>query len=185
MNTGVQIMWKEIVIEFLILYVFCKMLDIYMIKKYKKILKLYGIVEMDQLKRMAEKHLKFCNLFSVGPWNKIIYMIYNGLCWLLASIYYIEDNEYEFLRYLEKVKKENEFEMKSFVLFLYYRSKNDIVQAEYYYNKYLKCKHLNSDIAVIMEGIWNQKEKDEAFIESIKSFSNPATIKLFNKNHII
>lgn len=67
MNTGVQIMWKEIVIEFLILYVFFKMLYIYMIKKYKKILKLYGIVEMDQLKRMAEKHLKFCNLFTVGP----------------------------------------------------------------------------------------------------------------------
>ena len=81
MNTGtVQIMWKEIIVGFIILYLLRIVLDVYMIKKYEKLLKLFGVIEMDTLKLEAEKHLKLCNFFSVGPWNKAIYWTYNGLC---------------------------------------------------------------------------------------------------------
>lgn len=105
MNTGtVQIMWKEIIVGFIILYLLRGVLDVYMIKKYEKLLKLFGVIEMDTLKLEAEKHLKLCNFFSVGPWNKAIYWTYNGLCWLLATISYVEDDEYDFLAYLGKVK---------------------------------------------------------------------------------
>lgn len=186
MNTGVvQIMWKEIGIGFLILYVFRNILDIYMVKKYKKIVKMYGTIEINQLKLKAEKHLKLCDFFSVGPWNKQIYLIYNGLCWLLASISFSEDNEREFLEYLGRVKKENEYEMKSFVLFLYYRSKNEDNQAKYYYNLYLKCKHVDKDIAIIMDGIWNEQTKNEVFRESVKRFNNPTLKKLLKDNRIL
>ena len=66
MNTGtVQIMWKEIIVGFIILYLL-GVLDVYMIKKYEKLLKLFGVIEMDTLKLEAEKHLKLCNFFSVG-----------------------------------------------------------------------------------------------------------------------
>ena len=41
MNTGtVQIMWKEIIVGFIILYLLRGVLDVYMIKKYEK-LRLY------------------------------------------------------------------------------------------------------------------------------------------------
>lgn len=186
MNTGVvQIMWKEIGIGCLMLYVFRNMLDIYMIKKYKKITKLYGIVEADQLKLKIEKHLKLCNLFSVGPWNKNIYFIYNGLCWMMSSINLVEGKELEFLKYLEKVKKENEFEMKPFALFLFYRSKKNVEKAKYYYNAYLKCKHVDNDIAIIMRDIVNEGKKSEIFNESIKKFIDPALQKLFKENKIL
>ena len=67
MNTGtVQIMWKEIIVGFIILYLLRGVLDVYMIKKYEKLLKLFGVIEMDTLKLEAEKHLKLCNFFSVG-----------------------------------------------------------------------------------------------------------------------
>lgn len=40
MNTGtVQIMWKEIIVGFIILYLLRGVLDVYMIKKYEKLLK--------------------------------------------------------------------------------------------------------------------------------------------------
>ena len=93
MNIGtVQIMWKEIGIGFIVLYVLRKLLDVYMIKKYEKLLTLFGVIEMDTLKLKAEEHLKLCDFFSVGPWNKSIYWTYNGLCWLLATISFVENN---------------------------------------------------------------------------------------------
>ena len=160
MNTGtVQIMWKEIIVGFIILYLLRIVLDVYMIKKYEKLLKLFGVIEMDTLKLEAEKHLKLCNFFSVGPWNKAIYWTYNGLCWLLATISYVEDDEYDFLAYLGKVKNEQEFEMKSFVLALYYRSKKDFNQARHYYDVYLTSKHVNNDIGVIMDSVLTGKNK--------------------------
>ena len=45
MNIGtVQIMWKEIGIGFIVLYVLRKLLDVYMIKKYEKLLTLFGVI---------------------------------------------------------------------------------------------------------------------------------------------
>lgn len=186
MNIGmVQIMWKGIAIGFLVLYAFRNILDIYMVKTYEKMVMQYGQIDVDTLKSKAEKHLKLCDFFSVGPWNKQIYLTYNEICWLLASLSLIEDNEYEFLEYLDKIKKEHEFEMKSFVLALYYRSKKDVDRANHYYNLYLASKHVDNDIAIIMEGIWGKKEKTELFAESIKRFKNPALEKLFNENQIL
>lgn len=190
MNTGVvQIMWKEMGIGLsvflIVMYVFRNILDIYMIKTYKKIIEMYGKVEMETLKVKAKKHLKLCNYFSVGPWNKQIYLAYNGLCWLLASINLLEENEGEFLAYLKMIKKENEFEMKSFALSLYYRSKKDNNQAKYYYGLYLESKHVDNDIAIIMNSLFGEIEKAELITESASRFSNPAIIKLFRDNEIL
>ena len=169
MNIGtVQIMWKEIGIGFIVLYVLRKLLDVYMIKKYEKLLTLFGVIEMDTLKLKAEKHLKLCDFFSVGPWNKSIYWTYNGLCWLLATISFVENNENDFLAYLGNIKKEQEFEMKSFALSLYYRSKGDITQAIRYYIVYLTSKHVNNDIAVVMNSKRNEKKDPEFMTKTNK-----------------
>ena len=86
------------------------------IKKYEKLLKLFGVIEMDTLKLEAEKHLKLCNFFSVGPWNKAIYWTYNGLCWLLATISYVEDDEYDLIEagLLEELGDSKEFSYQVF-----------------------------------------------------------------------
>ena len=83
-----------------------------------------------------------------------------------------EDDEYDFLAYLGKVKNEQEFEMKSFVLALYYRSKKDFNQARHYYDVYLTSKHVNNDIGVIMDSVWSGKAKSELVAESVKKFEN-------------
>lgn len=181
----IQIMWKEIGIGFLVLYVLRSMLDIYMIKKYEKIERSYGMVDLNILKSQAKRHLKLCDFFSVGPWNKKIYAIYNGLCWLMSSISLLENNEADFLTYLNMIKKEQEFEIKAFALSLYYRSKKDINQGQYYYNLYLASKHTDKDIAVIMDCIWNGKEKTKVFFESVEKFKNPALKIIFKKNCVL
>ncbi|RGB77363.1 hypothetical protein DW070_12375 [Coprococcus catus] len=103
----------------------------------------------------------------------------------MATISYVEDDEYDFLAYLGKVKNEQEFEMKSFVLALYYRSKKDFNQARHYYDVYLTSKHVNNDIGVIMDSVWNGKAKSELVAESVKKFENPVLRKLFAENHIL
>lgn len=179
-----QVMWKEIAIGLIILYMLRNVLDFYIIKQYQKIVEQYGKVNVETIKEKSIKHLKLCNLFSVGPWNKQIYLAYNGLCWLLASIYLLENNEHEFLSYLNMIKKEHEFEMKPFALSLYYRSKKDDEQAKYHYNLYLKSKHTDNDIAIVMNGIFDENAKDESFNEIAKKFNNPAIVKLFKDNEI-
>ena len=98
---------------------------------------------------------------------------------------YVEDDEYDFLAYLGEVKNEQEFEMKSFVLALYYRSKKDFNQARHYYDVYLTSKHVNNDIGVIMDSVWSGKAKSELVAESVKKFENPVLRKLFAENHIL
>ena len=173
-----QVMWKEIAIGLIFLYIFRIALDFYIIKQYQKIVDQYGKVNVEIIKDKSLKHLKLCNIFSVGPWNKQIYLAYNGLCWLLASIFLIEKNEHEFLSYLNMIKKEKEFEMKPFVLSLYYHSKKDVERAMHYYDLYLKSKHNDNDVAIIMNGIFVENTKDERFNEIAKKFNNPAIIKL-------
>lgn len=186
MNTGVtQIMWKEIGIGLIIVYVLRNILDIYMVNTYKKYVQMYERGEFETLKVKAKKHMKLCNFFSVGPWNKQIYLTYNSLCWLLASMSLVENNECEFLSYLNKVKKENEFEMKAFVLSLYYRSKNNIEQTKYYYDLYLKSKHIDGDMAIIMNYVFNENEKKQLIKETAERFNNPAIIKLLRANDIL
>ena len=97
MNTGtVQIMWKEIIVGFIILYLLRGVLDVYMIKKYEKLLKLFGVIEMDTLKLEAEKHLKLCNFFSVGPWNKAIYWTYKSF---VLALYYRSKKDFNQARH--------------------------------------------------------------------------------------
>ena len=71
--------------------------------------------------------------------------------------------------------------MKSFVLALYYRSKKDFNQARHYYDVYLTSKHVNNDIGVIMDSVWNGKAKSELVAESVKKFENPGVKKTFGK----
>ena len=50
---------------------------------------------------------------------------------------------------------------------------------------YLTSKHVNNDIGVIMDSVWNGKAKSELVAESVKKFENPVLRKLFAENHIL
>jgi len=185
MNTGtVQIMWKEIGIGLILLCLLRVILDIYMIKKYKTLVAMHGRIPAEAFRAKAQKHLKRCGLFAVGPWNKQIYAAYNGLCWLLAMDALQEGLEEVFLIWLSKVRKEEEFEAKAFTLSLYFRAKGQEKIAGQHYEMYLKSKHSDQNISVIMRGLFEGTEQAETIREAAREFFNPALIQLLKNNGI-
>lgn len=186
MNWGpIEIMWKEIGIGILILFLLRSLLDIYMIKSYEKLIGTYGIIEKENVKIKAKKLLKLYNVFSVGPWNKQMYLAYNGTCWLLASMCLIESDESGFIDYLNKVKKQDRFEMKPFALSLYYRSRENIAQMIYYYNVYMESQHVDENMDIIMNCLFGNKERMSLLEKAVNSFHNPALIQLFKENDLL
>lgn len=186
-GSNVQIMWKEIAIILIILYLIRCLTDLYIIKEYKKILNSFFADEWRGLEQKIEKHQKLCNIFSNGPFNKKIRFIYNTLCVVLASIKYIDGNEPEFLYHLKRIKKENEFEMKSFVLALYFHSKGRMSEAEESYHYFLKCNSENQEAKDILVYLFypdQRKDLEVACVKAKQAFRNPAIIELFKVNHI-
>lgn len=183
MNT-VQIMWKEIGIGLILLYLLRVVLDLYMLNKYKKLVALHGTISAEAFQTRAQKHLKLCGFFAVGPWNKQIYAAYNGICWLLAMDALQEGLEEVFLTWLSKVRKEEEFEAKAFTLSLYFRAKRQEKIAGQYYEMYLKSKHSDQNISVIMCGLFEGTEPIESIQKAAGALKNPAVIKLLKDNGI-
>lgn len=183
MNMGIeQIMWKEIGAGLLVIYLVRCTFDLYMVYKYKCIINQYKKSASSIWKLKAIKHLKLCNVFAVGPWNKHIYKVYNGLCWFLASVAYDEGKENDFLKYLDCVKNEKEFEMKPFVLALYYRSKEKNNLANEYYDKFWACEHEDSNKATVLKGIFEGDRENPAFFKAIEFFGNATITRLIEKN---
>ena len=153
----------------------------------KKIQKRFRTNRWDGLQSLIDKYRVTCALFTRGPFNKGTRALYNSLCFLWASIALVEEDENEFLRQLNMIKKEEEYELKSFVLALYYSSKHQKEQAMECYQKFLKCKPQSQDVKLIMESMF---EKDggvqrQSYVDVLHNFKNPAIIKLFKANDMI
>lgn len=184
----VQIMWKEIAIIFLLIFLLRCMTDVYIITIYKRINSSFYLGEWDGLEEKILRHRKICNVFSDGPFNKNIRVRYNGLCMALASMRLMQGDEADFLQQLNYVKKEEEYEMKAFILALYYRSKEQHEEAEKQYHKFSKCNSQSQNLKIVLDVLFEkQKEiqKDEAYRDAIRSFQNPAILKLFKDNNIL
>lgn len=178
----VQIMWKEIAIIFLCIYLMRCLTDFYIVNKYKKLNKAFYAGEWEGLEKKLIKHQRICNVFSDGPFNKNIRTLYNGLCVALASIGLLEEDEETFVRQLNCVKKDEEYEMKAFMLALYYNSRGNEKEAIRQYRKYMTSNPRNKNMQEVLEYLYG--EKKEVPISSVESFQNPAIIKLLNDNII-
>lgn len=175
----VTIMWKEIFIFFVGVLVIRGLIDVYMIKGHQYILKEFYLGNYDKIVKKTEKLRKVNDVFSAGPYNKNICLIYNNLCCVLASIGLISNRENVFLENLYRVKREETYEMKSFLLALYF-FKKDVSKAKEWYDNYLQCKHENANVSIIMKKLFAISEdiSEEQYIEAKKSFNNLAIIKL-------
>ena len=135
-GSHVQIMWKDIFLTIVFIYGIRFVIDSYIIKGFKKVHKAFYSNDWNGLEGQIEKYQKISDQFSNGPWNKKIRGIYNTLCAFRASVALVEGKESIFLNQLNHIKKEEDFELKFFVLSLYYRSKNDNEKAFQYYLQY-------------------------------------------------
>ena len=179
----VEIMWKEIAIILLIICLLRYTVDFYLVYKYKKLNNAFLEGRWEGLEEKLIKHRGICNIFSEGPFNRNIRVLYNGLCVALASIAYVRQDEEMFLYHLNYIKREDEYEMKAFILSLYYHAKKNEKKGEFYYKIYLNCSPKGKRMRDILEYIYG--ERQELLPNSLESFRNPAIIKLFHENNII
>ena len=174
----VIIMWKEIFIMLLGVYLIRCLTDVYMIKTYNSILKLFKNNEYKEAKEKAIKNYKIYNHFSIGPFNKGIYKMHDNICYMIASVYYIENNERQFLYYLEKIKKEKEFGTHYFIRSLYFYSYNNHKLANHNYMLYLGSDKLDQDYINILKHIVEDNDVENVSLENINNY---AILQLIDK----
>lgn len=178
-GTEYQIMWKEIAIILLIVFVLRYVAYIYAKKVYINLYNQFCSNKWDGIERKLERHRKFCRIFS-GGYNKNERLIYNEICVMLASLALIKNDETAFVAHLGEIKKSNEFAKKHFLLALYYRAKQKDKAADISYNDFLKCADKNGDMITVLEYLFRQETHFDS--ASVKAFKNPAVIKLFKEN---
>ena len=179
------IMWKEIALFFLCLYLIRFALDLYMIKRFQKIAAAFKnpTAELSSVKDKALRHRKLCDWFSSGPWNKGICSIYNGLCCIAASIELLEGNETAFLLHMNETKRDQLYSPKFFMLAIYHRTKGNHTLAMQYRQAYAKAtpenKQYETILSYLFEGIGDISLVRQAAQGVI---NNPAIIKLLEEN---
>lgn len=183
LGNEIHIMWGEIIFSLLFLYGIRFLIDQYLVKEYKKILEDFYSNKWTGIYEKIERCQKVSDIFSNGPWNKNNRWIYNNLCIIRASIFYVNGDILSFLKNLDNIKKEKDFELKAFLLFLYYYSEKNEDKISKYYYEYLKTVQENKDIATVIHVLMGTHEymQETNFEEAIKNFKNPAIIELFEK----
>ena len=146
-----HIMWKEIFWFWIAVFIVRIIIEIYLINRYNYIIKRFYAYDFVDLKTLTKRMQNLCNLFSKQKLNKRICLMYNNICCVLASIAILENQEEVFFRELNLIKREEKYEMKSFMLSLFYLSKKDKLRAHSCYENYLLCEFENENIKVIME----------------------------------
>ena len=140
----------------------------------------------DGLPDMIEKYKRTAAPFIKGWMNKGTRALYNCMCFYGASIALMEENEEEFLKQLNMIEKEEEYEMKPFILALYYRGRQRQEEAKECYQKFLNCKPQSKDVKIIMDNLFGEEmgNKEPISGEILGSFRNCAILKLFEENKL-
>lgn len=176
-----QIMWKEIFFFWTVAFIVRIVIEIYLIYRYNYIIRRFYSNDFADLKILIKRIKNIYDLFSKQKLSKRTCLMYNNICCVLASIAFLENQDEVFFRELNLIKREEKYEMKSFMLALFYLSKKDKLRAQSYYENYLLCEFENENIKVVMEYFFNfehYKKNNTSFEVACKSFKNPAVLKL-------
>lgn len=180
MNINLRIGWNVIIIELVILLLLIILADVYMIVKHNSTTKKYYSGNFKGLVKELKRLQFVSNIFSLNPRNRNREMIFNTTCVFLASIFLLNDDENGFIRELSKIKSETRYEIKPFMLALFFKSKNDMQNAEMCCQAFKNCEHINENMNVVMNYLFSNDEevKNDEFGNAVNSFRNPAIIKL-------
>lgn len=191
MNAGtvnIQIMWKEIAIIFVVVFLIRIACDIYLFVSHKQVAKSFFAQNFSGLKQKTMTVKKMCRFFSSGAGHKTIVLMYNDCCCILASIALLEGNEEQFLIHLSGIMKEESYEAKSFMLALYHLSKGNSDVAAKHYEHYLSCNHENPHMQTIMTHLFvptDTTNESETIRMAAAQLKNHAIVKLLNDLDIL
>lgn len=186
-----RIMWKEILLMLAIIIIIGSVIGFLShnrdMKKYNSISEQFQKQEFDSIEQDIYRLWMKYDCFTMLPASKNVFIIYNNLCYSLASIALSKGDEQQFLHKINAVKKEHLCEQKSFMLALYYRSLNELDVAQMYYKKYIECQFHTEDMAIIMNALFASSELvlSEQVLKAAKNFCNPANQWLLKVNGIL
>lgn len=174
--------WNVIIIELLVLLFLIILADVYMIVKHNSITKKYYSGNLKGLDKELKRLQFVSHIFSLNPRNRNRETIFNTTCIFLASISLMNGDENGFLNELRKIKSEKRCEMKPFMSALFFKSKNDMQNAELCYQAFKNCEHSNENMGVVMDYLFSTEETatTDAFTNAVNSFRNPAIIQLLD-----
>lgn len=191
MNTdtvNIQIMWKEIAIIFVVVFLIRIACDIYLFVGHKQVAKSFFAQDFSRLERKTMTVQKMCRFFSFGARHKKIMLMHNDCCCILASMALLQGNEEQFLIHLSGIMKEENYETKSFMLSLYHLSKGNSDIATKYYEHYLSCYHENPHMQTIMTHLFmptDAPNESETIRVAASQFKNHAIKQLLNSLGIL
>ena len=187
-NGVTTFLWKETLIVIIFICVVFIFLGIFTVRSFNKVIERYYPNDLLSAENKLNRIRLLSGFLSLGVQNDKICLVYNHTCYLIASIELLRGNERDFLRELDGIKKENSFEIKSFMLSLYYRSKHDFEKSKLFYDKYLMCNHHEKDMQIVLSCVFDDLDdlkNNIIFKDAVKGFKNPAIIKLFQDNNIL
>ena len=187
-NGVTTFLWKETLIVIILICAIFIFLGIFTVRAFNKVIERYYPNNLFSAENTLNRIRSLSGFLSLGVRNDKMCLVYNHTCYLIASIELLRGNERAFLRELDGVKKENSFEIKSFMLSLYYRSKHDFEKSKLFYDKYLMCNHHEKDMQIVLSCVFDDLDdlkNNIIFKDAVKGFKNPAIIKLFQDNSIL
>ena len=187
-NGVTTFLWKETLIVIILICAIFIFLGIFTVRAFNKVIERYYPNNLFSAENTLNRIRSLSGFLSLGVRNDKMCLVYNHTCYLIASIELLRGNERDFLRELDGIKKENSFEIKSFMLSLYYRSKHDFEKSKLFYDKYLMCNHHEKDMQIVLSCVFDDLDdlkNNIIFKDAVKGFKNPAIIKLFQDNNIL
>lgn len=182
--TDVGIAFEIVVYSFLVLILLRIIIQFVTLLLHNDICRKLDSLELHEAKKKVHRIRKVCKLFSWGLFSKQMRFMYNNLSWVLASISFRENNEEEFLCFMDCIKRQEEFELKAFVLALYYLAENKLEEAEKWFEQYKKCSRQDITSEKILKVLFDGEEKDEFFNKAVESYKSPVIVQLFKENSI-
>ena len=104
-----KIMWKEILLIFIVLYVVRELAALYLRREHQKAGKQFYTGEWTRLSEKCKKLKWLAGVLAGGPLNPWIRIIYNDLCLIIGSIAYLNGDVDEFLHQIHAAKKEKTY----------------------------------------------------------------------------
>ncbi len=179
-----DIVVKIVIYSFLVLILLRIIIQFVILLLHNDICRKLESLELHEAKIKVHKIRRMCKIFSRGLFSKQMLFMYNNLSWVLASISFCENHVGEFLGFMDSIMRQEEFELKAFVLALYYLAENKSEEAENWFKQYKKCSCQDGTSEKILKVLFEGEEKNEAFYKAVESYKSPVIIQLFKENNI-
>ena len=168
--------FKWAIVILFVVFLLRTLVDLFIFVENNKITKLFHENNLFTVSKKMERTRKVCKFFSAA--NKATCRIYNNLCYIYASVNYLQGKPDLFEYYLNEVKKEKLFELKSFMYALFFLSKNQREAAEKWDREYFECVHQDPKLQIILDYLFRKKGKLQEIQTAVMEFQNPAIKKM-------